>query len=64
MSGIVHHLVSRGFEEIHHRLKNKNFEHEGQPWAIRGWVGVPILITLLSYVAIMFSVRSIPYLSL
>lgn len=56
MSGIVHHLVSRGVEETHQRLKN--LEHEGKPQPISPWKATSLVITVIVYMLAMFAVRS------
>lgn len=56
MSGIVHHLVSRGYEEAHDRFK-------GQPQPISPWKVASLFVTVIVYMLAMFAVRSIPQLS-
>lgn len=55
MSGIVHHLVSRGFEETHQRLKS--FDHEGKPQPTSPWKATSLVITVIVYMFAMFAVR-------
>lgn len=62
MSGIVHHLVSRGFEETHQRFQS--FEHEGQPQPISPWKAASLLVTIIAYMLVMFAVRSTPSLTI
>lgn len=62
MSGIVHHLVSRGFEEAHQRLKG--FEHEGKSQPISPWKATSLFITLILYMLVMFAVRSTSFLTI
>lgn len=54
MSGIVHHLVSRGYEEAHDRFK-------GQPQPISPWKVASLFVTVIVYMLAMFAVRSIPF---
>lgn len=58
MSGIVHHLVSRGFEATNERFKT--FEHEGQPQPISPWKATSLFVTVFVYMLAMFAVRSYP----
>lgn len=62
MSGIVHHLVSRGFEETHQRLKS--FEHEGRPQPISPWKATSLVITVIVYMLAIFTVRSTSFLTI